>query len=353
MNYTDDYRCEVWYAIKDLAKKIEFVKEGLHFKLFPAKTLHKAIESFFPIVSSPLLIENLKREDSKNTIVHFQGERGSLLHGVLKNLPQFKITIQYHGYGQPSWLEWFEKIFITPHEIKNFRNASHFFVNIKPRLEYLEKQVHIPKNKISYQNVGIDFNLFKPRNKTWARRKLKLPLESFILLHIGNLTSHKGVDKIIRAYRILKKKYSHLFLLLVGSHPSHPLYKLASQVADRLISKVPYKDLPLYYNAADVYCYYGNNKNIKYQGIGTAPTEALASNLNEVSTNLIHFPDRIIDKIGFVPKNFADFVMKIEFLINKPYYHFNSRKKIDRYTSYKSQTNQLLKVYAKLLRREN
>jgi len=329
------------------------VKEGIHFKLFPAQTVHKAIESYFPLVTSPLLMESLKREDVRSTIIHFQGERGSLLHTVLKDFPQFKITIQYHGYGQPSWLEWFERLFITPHERNNFKNVSHFFVNIKPRIEYLIKEIRIASNKISYQNVGIDFNLFKPRNKTWARKRLKLPLESFILLHIGNLTSHKGVDKIIRAYGILKEKYPHLFLLLIGSHPSHPLYKLASQVSDRLINKISYSNLPLYYNAADVYCYYGNNKNIKYQGIGTAPTEALASNLNVISTNLIHFPDRIIDKIGFVPKNFTDFVNKIEFLIHRPDYNFNPRDIIGPFTDYKHQTAHLLNIYDKLLAKKN
>ncbi len=352
LNFTNKYRCEVWYPIKDLDEKIEFIKDGIYFKLFPAKTVHKAIESYFPLLTSPALIESLKREDVKNTIIHFQGERGSLLHKVLKDFHQFKITIQYHGYGQPSWLDWFEKLFITPLERINFKNASHFFVNIKPRLAYLREEIHISPDKISYQNVGIDFNLFKPRNKMWARKKLKLPLRSFILLHIGNLTSHKGVDKIMKAYRILKKKYLHLFLLFIGSHPSHPLYKRAEKVADRLISKIPYKDLPFYYNAADVYCYFGNNKNIRYQGIGTAPTEALASNLNVVSTNLIHFPDKIIDKIGFIPKNFNDFVIKLEFLINNPEHCFNPRNETEPYTSYKYQTNHLLKVYAQLFAKQ-
>lgn len=346
--YTSKYRCEVWYAIKDLDQKIEFDKQHIHFKLFPAKTVHKAIESFFPLVECPLLIESLKLEDEKNTIIHFQGERGTLLHKVLEDFPQYKITIQYHGYGQPSWLEWFEKFFITPLERKNFKNASYFFVNIKPRLKYLEKDAHIPSNKISYQNVGIDFNLFKPRNKDWARKKLRLPLKSFIILYVGNLGPQKGVDKIIKAYIILKKKYPHLFLLFIGSNPAHPLYKISKQVADRLINKIPYKDLPFYYNASDVYCFYGNNKTIRYQGIGTAPTEALASNINVISTNLIHFPDKIVNKVGFIPKNFSDFIDKIEFLILHPHHKFETRDLVTPYTSFEYTTKNLLTIYEQL-----
>ena len=350
---TNKYQCEVWYAIKDLDKKIEFKKQDIRFKLYPAKSIHKAVESYFPLVDCPLLFDDLRMENLDSTIIHFQGERGSLLHKVLKDFPNFKITIQYHGYGQPPWLEWFEGLFITPLERKTFKNASHFFVNIKPRLEYLRKKVFIPANKISYQNVGIDFKLFKPRNKMSARRKLGLPLKSFIILHIGNLSAEKGVDKIINAYINLKKKYPQLFLLFIGARPDHPLYKIAKDNADKLIGNILYQDLPLYYNAADVYCYYGNNKNKRYQGLGTAPTEALASNLNVVSTNLIHFPDKIVNKTGFIPKNFQDFMNKIEFLIMRPEFKFNPRKIVAPYTDYKYQTAHLLNVYDKLLTKKN
>lgn len=346
---TNKYQCEVWLAIKDLDKKIEFKKGHIHFKLFPAKTISKAFESFNPIVECFPILKDLKLEDANNTIIHFQGERGSLLHKVLEEFPEFKITIQYHGYGQPSWLDWLEKLIITPIERKNFKNVDHFFVNIKPRLEYLKKEINIPSKKISYQNVGVDFNLFKPRNKAWARKKLKLPPKAFIMLHIGNMSSEKGVDKIIKAYNILKKKYFYLYLLFVGANPTHPLYKISKKFANRLVSTISYNNLPFYYNASDVYCYYGNNKNIKYQGIGTAPTEALASNLNVVSTNLIHFPDNIVGKVGFIPKNFNDFVSKIDFLIQHPNYKFNARNIIAPYTEYKYQTTHLLKIYDKLL----
>lgn len=353
LNFTNKYRCEVWYAINNLEKLIEFEKENIRFKLFPAKTLHKAIESFNPIVHCPLLLKHLKNEDSKNTIIHFQGERGTLLHKVLADFPQYKITIQYHGYGQPSWLEWLEKIFLTPLERTNFKNVSHFFVHIKPRIDYLIKEIHIPKNKISYQNVGIDFNLFKPREKNWARNKLKLPLQSFIIIYVGALLSTKGVDKIIKAYTILKNKYPQLFFLIVGADKTDPLYRVSQEVADLIIDKIPNDQLPFYYNASDVYCFYGDGKTSKYAGIGTAPTEALASNLNVISTNLVHLPDKIKNKVGFIVKNFPDFVAKIEFLLKNPDFQFNARNLVEKYTSFRSQTSHLLQIYDQLFAKNN
>lgn len=353
LEYSDQYENEAWYAIHNLDKKTVFTKGKISYKLFPAKILHPALNSFFSVVKCPSLTEQLQLENPQNTIVHFQGERGTLLHEILSKFPEFKITIQYHGYGQPPWLEWVEKLLIRPFEKKNFPNVSHFFVHIKKRLGYLKNELHIKSEKISYQNVGIDFNLFKPRNKKEIRNKLNLPLDKFILLYVGHMLSSKGVDKIIKAYKMLKKKYSSLYLLFVGAKKSDPLYYEAVNTADKVVGVLNNKLLPYYYNAADLYCFFGDAKTVNYAGPGTASMEALASNINVVSTNLIHFPDTIVNKIGVIPKNFEDFVSKIEFFIRNPYYKSNSRRLVEKYTAYSYQTTHLLKVYDQLLTEKN
>ncbi len=348
LKYSNNYQNEVWYAIRNLNKKIVVTKKKIVYKLFPAKTLHPALESYFPIVECPMMFDELSLENSHDTIIHFQGERGNLLHKILTEYSQFKLILQYHGYGQPSWLEWFEKLFITPFEKKNFPNVTHFLVHIKKRVEYLKNKLNINPSKISYQNVGVDFNIFKPSNKKKARLKLNIPFDRFVILYVGHMISTKGVDKIVQAYKILKKKYPQLYLVFVGTDKSDPLYKKFADCADRVEGILTNFILPYYYNAADLYCFYGDEKTINYAGPGTAPTEALASNLNVISTNLIHFPDRIVSKLGLIPENFADFVEKIEFLIQNPGFKFNARKKIAKYTAYKYQTTQLLKIYDRL-----
>ena len=353
LKYSKKYHNEVWYAISNLDKKIKFTKDNITYKLFPAKTLHRALESYFAIVKCESLFDDLKLQNPKNTIIHFQGERGNLLHRVLSEFPQFHITIQYHGYGQPYWLEWLEKVLILPLEKKNFPHVSHFFVHIRKRVKYLKRELHIPEEKISYQNVGIDFAIFKPRNKIKARKDLNIPVDRFVLLYVGHMISSKGVDIIINAYKILKVKYPQLYLVFVGAQKTDPLYKVAAETADRLEENLDNSILPYYYNAADVYCFFGNAKIIEYAGPGTAAMEALASNLNVISTNLIHFPDKIINEIGIIPKNFDDFVKKIEFLLLNPDYKFKARNKIALYTDYKYQTIHLLKVYDELLAKKN
>ncbi|MBI3619764.1 glycosyltransferase family 4 protein [Candidatus Roizmanbacteria bacterium] len=348
LSNSKEYQCEAWYAIRNSDRVKIFTKNKITFRLFPATTLHPLLESFYGIISSPSLMSAIRKEDPKNCIIHFQGERGSLLHEVLTRYPNYHTVIQYHGYGQPGYLDWLEKLFITPIERRDFPRVAHFFVHIKLRLEYLVRNLGISSFKISYHNVGVDFTKFKPRNKLKARQALKLPANAYIMLYVGTMVKSKGLDTIIKTYKKLKHKYKNLFLLLIGARPFDPLYSQAEKAADQLLKIIDNQLLPLYYNASDVYCFYGNDKTRKYAGIGTAPTEALASNLNTVSTNLIHLPDKIINTVGFIPHNEQDFGQKIEHLIQHPTYKFNARNAIEPYTSLSCLTEKLIATYKKI-----
>lgn len=353
LKHTNKYICEVWCAINNFSKKQIFKKDNITYKLFPAKTLNKLLESFFGIIQSPEFLNDLKKEDSKNTIIHFQGERGSLIHTIIKKNPQFIYAIQYHGYGQPWWLDWVEKFFLTPIEKQTFPLISHFFVHIQGRIKYLKNTIKIPEDKISFQNVGVDFENFKPGNKKKARDKLDLPKTKFIILYVGRLVKTKGVDKILKAYQLLKKKHNRIYLLFIGGQKDDPMYEEVKNTADKIIDIVKNEDLPLYYNASDVYCFYGDKKTIQYAGVGTAPTEALACNMNVISTNLIHIPGFAEKKVGFIPKNFNDFVSRIEYFIYNPTFKFNPRKKVAQYTSYEYMTKNLISIYDRIFSKTN
>lgn len=353
IKYSSKYQCEVWYAVRNLKKSQAFQDDGITYKLFPAKTLSVRLESFYGIISCPLLFNALDNENPNTTGIHFQGERGSLLYILLKNYSYFNITLQYHGYGQPQYLEWVEKLAVIPKEIKYFPRIKHFFVHIKKRIENLQNSVHINKSAISFQNNGAEFERFKPADRNLSRTKLQIPKNAFVVLYVGAMTKSKGVDKIIAAVNILKQKYPNTYLLLVGATKSDPLHYKALESADRLVYLVDNKSLPDYYNASNVYCFYGDTKTREYAGVGTAPTEALACNINVISTNLIHLPDTIVRASGFVPSSFNDFIKKIEFLILHPKFVFKSRKIVYPYTSYQHTTKNILAVYDKLFSKKN
>ncbi len=353
LDYSDKFDYEVWYTILELKKKRVFTKKGITYKLFPAWTLNKTLESFFGIVFSPSLLSELGHEDPNSTIIHFQGERGLLIHSIIRKFPKFSFTLQYHGYGQSSWFDWMEKLFILPIDRINFPLISHFFVHIKRRINYLINGVGIDPKRVSFQNVGVDFGRFRPRDKVAARNKLNLPDDKFIILYVGHMIKAKGVDKIIKAYQILKKSYPQLYLLIVGAEKVDPMYEKAKHMVDKIIEFIKNDELPFFYNAADVYCFLGNKKTVEYAGVGTAPTEALASNLNVISTNLFHIPYPKGTKIGFLPKNFDDFLSQLRYLIKNSNFKFNAREEVAPYVASQYMIRNLLSIYEKLLSQKN
>ncbi|KXK07437.1 MAG: Alpha-monoglucosyldiacylglycerol synthase [Microgenomates bacterium OLB22] len=349
--YSNDYTCEVWYGVRKLKKPKRLDKDGITYRLFPAKTLNGLLESFFGLIYCPTLIKAIGHEDPQSTIFNFQGERGSLIHQIIYTYPKLHYTIQYHGYGQPAKFDWLENIFLAPIERVTFPRIGHFFVHIQRRFDYLIGRIGIPKERLSFQNYGVDYERFKPGNKMAARGTLDIPSDAYVMIYVGLMTHTKGVDKMIEAYKRLKPKYPQLYLILIGAQDSDPL-KEEVKVADRVLGIVKNDEVPLYLHASDVYLFYGTWKTKEYAGTGTAPNEAIACNINVISTNLMHFPKDIRDKVGYTPKDFEDFVQKIEYLITHPEKQFKARDVIKPYASDQLKTRYSIGIYDSLLQKK-
>lgn len=77
----------------------------------------------------------------------------------------------------------------------------------------------IKKERKSYVYVipnGIDRRLFKTITKLTARKKLKLPLDSKIIVYMGHLEKLKGFDIMMDAFGKVLGKYPDSYLLLSG-----------------------------------------------------------------------------------------------------------------------------------------
>ncbi len=65
--------------------------------------------------------------------------------------------------------------------------------------------------------LGVDCDIFYPissERKNDIRKKLKLKKEDFIISNVGGMSSNKGIDYLIVAFAVLKKKYKNLKLIL-------------------------------------------------------------------------------------------------------------------------------------------
>ena len=141
--------------------------------------------------------------------------------------------------------------------------------------------------KIGVVPCGVDLELFCPLNQGAARRQLGFNPDDTLALFVGRYDSMKGLDRLIEAMRHLKHR-RHLRLIIVGGDGIHTpegqaLHDLARTVGVEdsiaFIGRIEQKDLPAYYNAADVMV-----MPSYYESFGLVSLEALACGLPVVAT---------------------------------------------------------------------
>ncbi|MBU1043911.1 MAG: glycosyltransferase family 4 protein [Candidatus Omnitrophica bacterium] len=77
-------------------------------------------------------------------------------------------------------------------------------------------KIGVPQEKIDVIPNGVDSNLFKPMDIGECRKKLNLPINSKIILYLGNFVSGKKLDVLIDAFYALSRLDKDILLLLVG-----------------------------------------------------------------------------------------------------------------------------------------
>jgi glycosyltransferase involved in cell wall biosynthesis len=124
---------------------------------------------------------------------------------------------------------------------------------------------------------GVDLEQFRPATDRMAvRDKLDLPRDVPLLVTIRDLEQRMGVENMLTALVDLNKG-RRIFCVIGGSGPLRPfLEERAAQlgVSDRVrfAGHIPEKELPLYYQAADVFVL----PTLSHEGFGLVTVEALA-----------------------------------------------------------------------------
>jgi glycosyltransferase involved in cell wall biosynthesis len=142
------------------------------------------------------------------------------------------------------------------------------------RIETLMSQ-----NKIYVSVNGVDVNLFKSDDKLRdkGRKAIDLRDDDYFILNVGRLSSDKGIDILIRAFAILLEEIPNLFLAIAGV--GGELFKLKT-LSDKLYIKnrirflgfIPNEQLPMYYNACDLFVC----PTVRVESFGIVIAEAMA-----------------------------------------------------------------------------
>jgi glycosyltransferase involved in cell wall biosynthesis len=194
--------------------------------------------------------------------------------------------------------------------------VDHFSVIAKTEKEYLAQVVG--ENRVVLEQGRKHFKEWQPLDKNKARKKLGIDSKKKVLMYIGSYYKLKGVDHLIEAFQVLKKKYE-IELLVIGGLPQDPLYEDLKNSGAIDYGRIPNDQLIWYFSAADIYCAPAiEGAWIKYGGLSTSIIEALACNVPVVSKQLLNFPKEEWKKVGEVPESPEDVIPSIEKILKYP-----------------------------------
>lgn len=151
----------------------------------------------------------------------------------------------------------------------------------------------IENNRIEVLYNCVDTLQFRPLKNDnrvlQLREKYGFSKEDRLLIFTGRLTAEKGADVLLKALTILP---NNVKVLIVGSYHynadvksefQNKLYELAEKLADRVVftGYVQHKDLPYYYNMADLAIL----PSIWDEPAGLTNIEAMACGIPTITTN--------------------------------------------------------------------
>lgn len=191
-----------------------------------------------------------------------------------------------------------------------------------------KKTYDLFKEKYKYdRNVhiiptGIEIERFykekiKEEKVNGIKDKLDIKKDDIVILFVGRIASEKSVDFLIDNHKELVKKNRNCKLLIVGDGPDLENYKnLAkkNKIENNVIftGKVPWDEVPNYYNLADIFT---TASHTETQGLTVI--EAMAANLPVVALDDESFRNTVIEELtGYLFKNKKEYINQMIKLID-------------------------------------
>ena len=228
---------------------------------------------------------------------------------LLSNRKQFFTTI--HDFTP--FETQLTKFPIEKYLIKLIANHSSIITTVSKTVKSKFKKF-LPK--IESTKIFTVYNGIDERFKTYPRKseelKHRLGLEGPILLYIGRITAYKGVEHIIKAYKIVKNTLPNVNLVIGGTpdfimKKQYQKWKQENQDIS-FVGYVSEEDLPYYYSMADIFINFSSSS----EGFGLTPLEALACGTPIICSSIDVYEEIFADSAIFVsPKNSKDLAKSI------------------------------------------
>ena len=139
----------------------------------------------------------------------------------------------------------------------NYRHCDRI-VSVTDKLkDELVRLYSVPAEKVLVINNGANTEIFKPMNQKNSRDRLGLDGSKKYVCFVGHLAAWQGVEFLIYSSPLILEKCPDVHFLVVGDGVmKDKLLEIASKMglSDKFTftGRVPYEDVPLYINAADI-----------------------------------------------------------------------------------------------------
>lgn len=196
-------------------------------------------------------------------------------------------------------------------ELMLVQEANQVIATSETDAQYIESLYNCDPAKISILTPGVNLELFEPRDKEDAKQKVGAPLDTKMILFVGRIEPLKGIDVLLYSMKILLKTNPTMKVCvwIVGGDVSQESDKWSkelkklSQIRELLdirasvkfVGRKEQKDLPDYYNAADLLV-----MPSQYESFGITAVEAMASGVPVITTDVTGVSDIFDEKHSFL-----------------------------------------------------
>ena len=210
---------------------------------------------------------------------YFIGSLRSHIHAKISKCNIF----HYHLFGSSALVVFnmilakifFAKICLTIHDVKSFSNNSKF--SFYSKLIYFFADIIITHNKFSADEIISNYSFLEnkiqiiphgnyipfieiEKDKNFARKKIGINENKFVLLFFGMIKSVKGLDVLLKAMPEIIKNNKEVILLIAGKPWRDDFSKYEEIIKDLKIEKyckldikfIDHKDVSLYYASSDI-----------------------------------------------------------------------------------------------------
>ncbi len=228
----------------------------------------------------------LLKNHGKIVVIHAHGFNAAFIARIASAIFKKRFVVSTHAiYG-------LNRGSLMSYMIRRTLQPAHRILTLsKPSKVELVK-IGLDKDKIEVYKHWVDQEVFRPLDKTETKKKLRLRAE-FIVLFVGRLIGKKGMAAL---WAVARQTAKDIHFVFIGDGPLAPEIESWCARADNIsfFGRVDNRDLPLYYNAADIFCAPSQYE----EGSGRVILEAISCGTPVVASDKGGIPELVSDEVA-------------------------------------------------------